>query len=221
MNRSPADTTERPTGLHPAWVMLAICFVNLFVNYSVRLGFGVALPEMIRDLGLSRTAGGTIYNSYLLTYIVVTPFTGYLTDRLGARRVISACLLMLAAGVLLLGSAEHLWTACVAFGLTGLGARPNRRRNSLMAFRPSAALAFVIGAVAALAPSLSQGGADTRQATSVPAARGDGELTERFIVRLRMSATDAEGAMRFTLEGEVSAGTLSVFRSLASAFGGP
>ncbi len=122
MNRSPADTTERPTGLHPAWVMLAICFVNLFVNYSVRLGFGVVLPEMIRDLGLSRTAGGTIYNSYLLTYIVVTPFTGYLTDRLGARRVISACLLMLAAGVLLLGSAEHLWTACVAFGLTGLGA---------------------------------------------------------------------------------------------------
>ncbi len=113
---------NHPGGLHPAWIMLAICFVNLFVNYSVRLGYGVVLPEMIRDMGLSRASGGTIYNSYLLTYIIVTPFTGYLTDRLGSRRVISVCLLLLAAGVVLLGTAERLWTACVAFGITGLGA---------------------------------------------------------------------------------------------------
>jgi ACS family glucarate transporter-like MFS transporter len=82
----------------------------------------VVLPEMIRDLGLSRAAGGTIYNAYLVTYIAVTPFTGYLSDRLGARRVISACLLLLGAGVLLLGRAEHLGAACVGFGITGLGA---------------------------------------------------------------------------------------------------
>ncbi len=113
---------HRPGGLHPAWIVLAICFVNLFVNYSVRLGYGVVLPEMIRDLGLSRTAGGSIFNAYLLTYIIVAPFTGYLTDRLGARLIISACLLLLAAGVLMLGAAEQLWTACVAFGITGLGA---------------------------------------------------------------------------------------------------
>ena len=119
----PAEQAAgQPGGLHPAWIMLAVCFVNLFVNYSVRLGYGVVLPEMIRDMGLSRTAGGTIYNAYLLTYIVVAPFTGYLTDRLGARRVISACLLLLAGGVLLLGSADRLWTACVAFGIAGLGA---------------------------------------------------------------------------------------------------
>ncbi len=102
--------------------MLAVCFVNLFVNYSVRLGYGVVLPEMIGELGLSRAGGGTIYNAYLLAYIVSTPFTGYLTDRLGARLVISACLLLLAAGTLLLGAADRLWTACAAFGIAGLGA---------------------------------------------------------------------------------------------------
>ncbi len=55
----------RRKGLHWAWVILAVCFVDLFVNYSIRLGYGVVLPEMIRALELSRTQGGTIYNFYL------------------------------------------------------------------------------------------------------------------------------------------------------------
>jgi len=107
--------------LHWAWVILGICFVDLFINYSVRLGYGVVLPEMIRTLGFGRTAGGSIYNSYLFTYIAITPFTGYLTDRLGARRVITICLLILGCGVLLMGFAHSLWSACLFFGIAGLG----------------------------------------------------------------------------------------------------
>ena len=107
---------------HWAWVVLAICFVNLFVNYSVRLGYGVVLPEMIRTLGFGRTAGGSIYNSYLLTYIAVTPLTGYLTDRLGARRVITVCLLVFGFGVFLMGTVDALWSACLIYSIVGLGA---------------------------------------------------------------------------------------------------
>jgi len=108
--------------LHWAWVILGICFVDLFVNYSVRLGYGVVLPEMIRTLGFGRTAGGSIYNSYLFTYIAITPFTGYLTDRLGARRVITICLLILGFAVILMGTVHTLWSACLFFGVAGLGA---------------------------------------------------------------------------------------------------
>lgn len=107
---------------HLCWVILGVCFLDLFINYSVRLGYGVVLPEMIRELGFTRADGGSIYNAYLLTYITVTPLTGYLTDRFGARRVISACLALLGSGVFLLGTAHQLWSACLFFGLTGLGA---------------------------------------------------------------------------------------------------
>ena len=107
---------------HWAWVILAICLVNLFVNYSVRLGYGVVLPEMIRTLGFGRTAGGSIYNSYLLTYIAITPLTGYLTDRLGARRVITVCILIFGFAVFLMGSVDALWSACLIYGIVGLGA---------------------------------------------------------------------------------------------------
>ncbi len=108
--------------LHWAWVVLAICFVNIFINYSVRLGYGVVLPEMIRELGISRTGAGSIYNAYLLTYIALTPFTGYLTDRFGARRVISICAFILGLGVLLMATAQSLWTASIFFAITGIGA---------------------------------------------------------------------------------------------------
>ena len=111
-----------PNRYHWAWLILAVCFVNLFINYSIRLGYGVILPEMIRTLGFGRAAGGTIYNSYLFTYILVTPFTGFLTDRLGARRVISVCLLVLGIGVTAMGSVATLQGACIFFALTGLGA---------------------------------------------------------------------------------------------------
>ena len=71
--------------IHWAWIVLATCFVNLFINYSARLGYGIILPEMIRTLEFARTAGGSIFNAYLLTYVSISPFTGYFTDRIGGR----------------------------------------------------------------------------------------------------------------------------------------
>jgi sugar phosphate permease len=113
---------ERSGSFHWAWIILATCFVNLFINYSVRLGYGVVLPEMIRTLGFGRAAGGTIFNAYLFSYLALTPFTGYLTDRLGARRVITSCSLILGLGILLMGTINSLWMACLFYAITGLGA---------------------------------------------------------------------------------------------------
>ncbi len=108
--------------IHWAWIILVTCFFDLFINYSIRLGYGVVLPEMIRELGFSRAAGGTIYNAYLFVYIALTPLTGYLTDRLGARRVITSCALILGIGVILMGTAKTLPMACLFFAVAGLGA---------------------------------------------------------------------------------------------------
>lgn len=107
---------------HWAWVVLAVCFVDLFINYSARLGYGVVLPEMIKHLGFSRTEAGSVYNAYLFTYIAVTPLTGFLTDRLGARRVISSCALLLGVGLVAMGMADSLVGACVSYAVVGLGA---------------------------------------------------------------------------------------------------
>ena len=113
---------QKPPSIHWAWIILGVCFVNLFINYSIRLGYGVVLPEMIRTLHLGRTDAGSIFNAYLFTYIVVTPFTGYLTDRFGARRVIALGAFVLGIGVLSMGTVQNLWTACLCYAVVGLGA---------------------------------------------------------------------------------------------------
>jgi sugar phosphate permease len=77
---------------------------------------------MIRVLDFGRAAAGTIYNSYLFTYIAITPISGYLTDRLGARRVISVCLLILGVAVVMMGTVRTVASASLYFGLAGLGA---------------------------------------------------------------------------------------------------
>ncbi len=125
MDISPIDPAlKKAAALHWAWVILAISFANLFVNYSVRLGYGVVLPEMIQNLGLTRTAGGSIYNAYLFAYILLTPLTGLLTDRFGARPVISACGVILSLGVLLMGT-----TGDSVDGLPFLCSRGSRRHR--------------------------------------------------------------------------------------------
>jgi len=108
--------------IHWAWVILGVCFLDLFVNYGIRLGFGVVLPEMIRALEMNRTQGGTIFNLYLAAYICLTPVMGNLTDRWGARRIISVCCIALGVGTLLMGTVDRFWTACLFFGVVGVGA---------------------------------------------------------------------------------------------------
>ena len=108
--------------LHWAWIILGICFVNLFVNYTVRLGYSVILPEMIRTIGFGRAGGGSIINSLLFTYVCIAPLTGYVTDRFGARPVITCCLVIFGCGVFFMGTVDALWTACLFFAIAGLGA---------------------------------------------------------------------------------------------------
>ena len=77
---------------------------------------------MIRSLSLNRTQGGAIFNFYLAAYVCLTPFAGNLTDRFGARRVITLFCIVLGTGTLLMGTVEHFWTACIFFALAGAGA---------------------------------------------------------------------------------------------------
>lgn len=114
--------TSKARTLHWAWIILAVCFVNLFINYGIRLGYGVILPEMIRTMGITRKEGGEIFNAYFFAYILFSPFVGYITDRLGARVVIPVFGVVLGAGTFFMGLTQGFWQAAFTFCFVGIGA---------------------------------------------------------------------------------------------------
>jgi sugar phosphate permease len=110
-------------GTHWAWVVLGTSFITLFINYSIRIGaYSVLLPKMIQDLGINMTQAGLIRAGYFLTYILFSPLTGWLMDRVGGRFVISFFCLFLGIGTLLMGQASSLVTAILFHGIVGIGA---------------------------------------------------------------------------------------------------
>ncbi len=109
--------------LHWGWVVLGASFITLFINYSIRIGaYSVLLPKMIQDLGINMTQAGMIRAGYFLTYILFSPLTGWLMDRIGGRFVISFFCLFLGIGTLLMGQASNLATAIFFHGIVGIGA---------------------------------------------------------------------------------------------------
>ncbi len=117
------DQRKDLAGLHWAWVVLGASFITLFINYSVRIGaYPILLPEMIRDLHLTKTQAGMIKSAFAVTYLIFAPIMGWLTDRIGGRKVITFFCLFLGGGAFLMGKAQSLLSSVVFFGIVGLGA---------------------------------------------------------------------------------------------------
>ena len=124
-------TVGRETGMasrvefkvHWAWVVLGASFITLFVTYSIRIGaYSVLLPEMIKDLRMMKAQAGMIKSAFSITYLLFAPLMGWLTDRIGGRKVISFSCLFLGGGTLLMGEAKSFAASAFSYGLVGIGA---------------------------------------------------------------------------------------------------
>lgn len=109
--------------LHWGWIVLASGFTTLFVTFSIRIGaYSVLLPEMIRDFQMTKAQAGLIKSAFSLVYLVFAPLMGWLTDRVGGRKVISFFCLFLGGGTLLMGRADNLSSAILFYSIVGIGA---------------------------------------------------------------------------------------------------
>jgi sugar phosphate permease len=101
---------------------LGTSFITLFINYSIRIGaYPILLPEMIKDLHMTKAQAGMVKSAFAITYLVFSPIMGWLTDRIGGRKVISFFCLFLGGGAFLMGKAENLFASTIFFSLVGIG----------------------------------------------------------------------------------------------------
>ncbi len=107
--------------IHWAWVILLASFITVFTNYSIRLSYGILMPEMITALKITKAQAGAIASSYYLSYTIFSPLLGFLIDRVSARWVLTVFSFILGGGTFLMGKPASLFQACLFFAVVGMG----------------------------------------------------------------------------------------------------
>jgi MFS family permease len=111
-----------PANFFLGWVIVIASFIVLTVAYGLQFSYGIFLPFIADDLGLSRATATAPLSLYILTYSLLTFATGPLTDKLGPRKVVLAGGFLLGLGYLLLSSVSSTWQIFASFSLVaGLG----------------------------------------------------------------------------------------------------
>jgi sugar phosphate permease len=119
----PRADSGRTTGLSSyRWVVLAIAFFGVFgaIGFG-RFGYSAILPTMQDDLGITSAAAGSLASWNLGGYMSMAFIGGILAARVGPRIVVTAGLVITAAGMLLTGLSNGLIVASAGRLLTGLG----------------------------------------------------------------------------------------------------
>ena len=117
MNNHTANSYRDP---HRWMVFSVICLVYFFV-YFHRVSTSVIVPELLEAFHTNATALGFMSSLYFYLYAFEQPLVGFLSDRLGPRRVIGYWSIAAAAGCFLFGMAPNIGWASVGRALIGLG----------------------------------------------------------------------------------------------------
>ena len=117
MNKHTSYSYRDP---HRWMVFSVICLVYFFV-YFHRVSTSVIVSDLLKAFHTNATALGFMSSMYFYLYAFEQPLVGYLSDRLGPRRVIGYWSMAAAAGCFLFGIAPNIGWASVGRALIGLG----------------------------------------------------------------------------------------------------
>jgi MFS family permease len=104
------------------WIILLILNAVYFFVFFHRVSTAVLAPYLMEEFAATAASLGAMSSSYFYPYALSQPLVGILTDRFGARKVITFSTFFGFGGALLFGLAPNLLWASFARGLIGFGA---------------------------------------------------------------------------------------------------
>jgi MFS transporter, ACS family, glucarate transporter len=107
------------------WGLVGLLAATATSSYLARVNVSVAGALMMKELGLSQPAMGSIFSAFLLGYALFQVPSGMLADRIGAARVLGLAALSWVAATLLITATAAIYPALlVARFLLGVGEAP-------------------------------------------------------------------------------------------------
>ncbi len=99
------------------WIVIACAAFIVTLAMGVRQSFGLFLPQMSVEIGISRSDFGLAMALQNLLFGLVQPFVGALADKHGAGRVVVVGALLYAAGLVSAALATDALGLHISFGL--------------------------------------------------------------------------------------------------------
>ena len=115
MNKSKSATPK----LYYGWLVLAVCFFVLMCSSGVRSSIGVFITPMETDMQWSRNEITRVLSLGIFVGALSFIVMGYLYDKYGGRRVISAALIMVGISVFLLSRVNSIFGLILIYGILG------------------------------------------------------------------------------------------------------
>jgi sugar phosphate permease len=114
-----AAPTERPTKTR--WLVLFLISLMYLICYMDRSNISVAQPEIAKAFGLSKTSMALVLSAFTWSYALGQIPAGWLGDRLGPKRVLSAIMSWWSIAAVATGAALGLTSLFAARFFLGLG----------------------------------------------------------------------------------------------------
>jgi sugar phosphate permease len=108
------------------WIVLAVSWLVFFVAFLDRVNLSVAMPLIVKDFGFSPEQAGYLFSAFFITYTLFQVPGGYLSDRIGPKKVLVFALLWWSVMTMATGIARtfsQFFLVRVLFGI-GEGLQP-------------------------------------------------------------------------------------------------
>ena len=104
------------------WIILSTAFVIRLMNSGLRISYGVFLPSLQADLGLSRSSVAGAVGLALLVFAISQPLVGKLVDRFGPKKTIVFGTVLIGISHMLMSTISNPFQLYIYYGLfAGLG----------------------------------------------------------------------------------------------------
>ena len=118
---SPSHHEWRQSVESHRWAVFGVIAGVYFLVYFHRVSTSVIAPDLLDAFQTNATALGFMSSMYFYIYAFEQPLVGYLSDRLGPRRVVGLWSIIAAVGCVLFGLAPTIGFAAVGRAFIGLG----------------------------------------------------------------------------------------------------
>jgi len=108
---------EEHTIAHYAWVIVGIAGIVQMVGAAIRMAFGVLVDPLVVAFGWSPGSIGIAYALMSIITALSSPLAGYLGNRYGARRTMTAGTILFFIGMMWTSQTKEIWELYAAYGI--------------------------------------------------------------------------------------------------------